>query len=139
MREALFFYSAICKYGWENFEHCILKDGLTQSEAEKAEIEAIEKLETNNPQKGYNLTKGGRNRVTRKELVQRGLSSSVWDINRRKYNYESSGVSLNNLQFMTWYLWAFWDIRVAVEYKEITGSKRLFKPLDFERGEIGRL
>ena len=33
------FYSAIQKYGWDNFEHIILKDNLTSEEADKLEIE----------------------------------------------------------------------------------------------------
>lgn len=53
------FWGAIQKYGWENFEHIILLDGLTQKEAEKAEIQTIAKYNSTDRDIGYNLAKGG--------------------------------------------------------------------------------
>ena len=54
-----YFGAAIQKYGWENFKHEILFDGLTQEEAQLKEIELISFYNTNDPSYGYNLTKGG--------------------------------------------------------------------------------
>ena len=54
------FYRAIQKYGWDNFEHEILYTGLTKEEADKKEIEMISFYDSNNPEKGYNLTNGGK-------------------------------------------------------------------------------
>lgn len=56
-----YFYHAIQKYGWDNFEHEILIDGLTLEEANNQEILMIEKYEATNPKKGYNIRGGGRN------------------------------------------------------------------------------
>lgn len=53
------FYRAIQKYGWDNFEHEILFDGLTKEQADIKEKEMIAFYDSNNPDKGYNLTDGG--------------------------------------------------------------------------------
>lgn len=53
------FYAAIQKYGWDNFEHSILFDNLTQTEAQEKEIYLIAKYNPRNPLFGYNITPGG--------------------------------------------------------------------------------
>lgn len=53
------FFSAIKKYGWENFKHIILFDRLTESEAQKIEVELISYHNSNNSEYGYNKTSGG--------------------------------------------------------------------------------
>lgn len=53
------FYSAILKYGWDNFEHQILFSRLSESEAKDKEIEMIERYNTTNAFFGYNITPGG--------------------------------------------------------------------------------
>ena len=53
------FYNAIQKYGWDNFEHIILKEGLTQEEANQQEIYYIQLYQSTNKNFGYNVTKGG--------------------------------------------------------------------------------
>lgn len=54
-----FFGKAIHKYGWDNFEHEILFENLTEIEAKQKEIELIKFYDSSNLKKGYNLTKGG--------------------------------------------------------------------------------
>ena len=58
-----YFYSAIQKYGWENFEHEILEECSTQEEADKKEIFYISKYKTTNQNFGYNISEGGGNKV----------------------------------------------------------------------------
>jgi group I intron endonuclease len=53
------FYGAIIKYGWQNFSHEIIFDGLTKEEAEKKEIELISKYRSNDRRYGYNIESGG--------------------------------------------------------------------------------
>ena len=53
------FYAAIQKYGWDSFRHDILYTGLTKEEAGKLEVELIEKHQSADPAKGYNLAQGG--------------------------------------------------------------------------------
>ena len=54
-----YFWRAIQKYGWDNFQHEILFEGLTKEEAEQKEIELIAFYDSTNPSKGYNITTGG--------------------------------------------------------------------------------
>jgi group I intron endonuclease len=57
-----YFHNAIKKYGWDNFEHIILFEKLTEQEAKSKEKELIAEYHTciydNNPV-GYNMTFGG--------------------------------------------------------------------------------
>lgn len=55
----IYFWRAIQKYGWDNFQHEILFDGLTKDEAEQKEIELIAFYNSTDPNKGYNITSGG--------------------------------------------------------------------------------
>lgn len=55
------FWSAIKKYGWNNFEHEIFASNLTEEEASNMEKLLIEKLDTTNPNNGYNIASGGYN------------------------------------------------------------------------------
>lgn len=54
-----YFWRAIQKYGWDNFEHEIVASNLTKEEADNFERLLIKKLELTNPNKGYNLQDGG--------------------------------------------------------------------------------
>lgn len=54
-----YFWRAIKKYGWKNFEHEILYENLIKEEAEKIEIQLIAEWETTNRSKGYNIANGG--------------------------------------------------------------------------------
>lgn len=53
------FYRAIQKYGWENFEHEILYEGLSEAEAKVREIELIAAYNSADKNYGYNVTLGG--------------------------------------------------------------------------------
>lgn len=53
------FWNAIKKYGFDNFEHIILKENLTFDEAINLEIEYIEKFKSREKEYGYNIAKGG--------------------------------------------------------------------------------
>lgn len=69
------FQSAIMKYGWDNFEHIIIAQGLSRTEAEQKEAELIREYETINPENGYNLTTGGGLGVTRHSEKSKKLMS----------------------------------------------------------------
>ena len=54
-----YFTRAIQKYGWDNFEHEIIKDRLTVEEANTLEVELIKKYNSTNKDFGFNMENGG--------------------------------------------------------------------------------
>lgn len=54
-----YFWNAIQKYGWDNFQHEIIAQNLTRDEACNFEIVLIKKLKSNNYKYGYNRSSGG--------------------------------------------------------------------------------
>ena len=54
-----YFANAIKKYGWDNFDHFILCEGLEEDEAKQMEIQLIAEHCSNKAEYGYNLTIGG--------------------------------------------------------------------------------
>lgn len=58
-KDNLHFWSAIQKYGWDNFKHEILQNNLSLEEASSAEMYYISKYNTINSNFGYNHTTGG--------------------------------------------------------------------------------
>lgn len=58
-KENKYFYSAIKKYGWNNFDHEIIAANLTKDEACNFEKILINKLGLTNRMNGYNQQEGG--------------------------------------------------------------------------------
>ena len=54
-----YFWRAIKKYGWGNFEHEVVVNNLTKEEADNFEKLLIKKLNTTDKYFGYNITLGG--------------------------------------------------------------------------------
>lgn len=55
----LFMKRAIQKYGWDNIDHVVIAENLTQDEASKMEIELIKYYNSDNLDFGYNVSPGG--------------------------------------------------------------------------------
>lgn len=83
-----YFFRAILKYGWSNFTHEILRQGLTKEAASAAEIALIAACHSNEKAHGYNITGGGESfkhtaesiekmRQNRKGKGQRQLSTET--------------------------------------------------------------
>lgn len=70
------FWAAICKYGWDNFEHTIIASNLTRDEANSLEQELIKQFDTMNPEKGYNKDSGGNGIRFVSEETKRKISLS---------------------------------------------------------------
>lgn len=69
------FYDAILKYGWDEFEHYILHDNLTEEEAETYEQYYIDIYDAYNRAFGYNITRGGRGSKGRTYLSDKARES----------------------------------------------------------------
>lgn len=54
------FFNAIVKYGWDNIEHTIIVDGITEEQAYGVEKELIKHYKSNYDKYGYNKSIGGR-------------------------------------------------------------------------------
>ena len=85
-------YKYIIKFGWDNIEHKLLYDNLTSSEAQKIEIELINKY--NSIENGYNEDTGG------------GLGGDCWC----EFNYNGIIYTAKELADMSKYDLSYHDI-----------------------------
>lgn len=53
------FFYAIQKYGWDNFQHIIIKNNLSAEEADELETKLIKQYNATDPDYGYNIRLGG--------------------------------------------------------------------------------
>lgn len=74
-KKSTYFYNAIQKYGWDNFDHIILMTNLSKEMANEIEKALIKKYELNNRSIGYNIAKGG-NGFYMSELAKEKISKS---------------------------------------------------------------
>ena len=109
-KQCVLFYRAIKKYGWDNFEHIVLKEKLTEQEAKQMEKNLIKKYNSNNKKYGYNLTDGGEMTHFNEEVIQRMKESKRK--NPPKVNREKLSASIQY----------FWD-NVSEEYRKQWGQQ----------------
>lgn len=70
-----YFWRAIKKYGWGNFEHKILYENLTKEEAERVEIQLIAEWKTTDRAYGYNIANGGNHIGSVSEETKKKISN----------------------------------------------------------------
>lgn len=89
-----YFNKAIQKYGWDNIEHEIIAQNLTEDEAKELEISLIASLKSNNPKYGYNASPGGEpeNRSPVVLLNTNEVFLSLVDA-ANKYNVDANNIS----------------------------------------------
>ena len=93
------FYRAIKKYGWDNFEHKILYEGLSEYEACAAEIRLIKEYKTQDPQFGYNIQPGGQlgnsniklSEETKKKISEAHKGKKLSEEHKRKISEAGKG------------------------------------------------
>lgn len=90
------FYNAIKKYGWNNFKHEIVADGLTKEQAERMEISLIAFYDSANREHGYNVDLGGKirgevSRETREKQRLSHLGKKLPDEQKRKIGLALKG------------------------------------------------
>jgi len=96
-KNSIYFYNAIQKYGWENFNHKVLEEGLTKEYAESEEIRLIKEYKTTDRNNGYNIANGGKSNGMHSEETKKKMSekvkqrdidysklSKMWEINRNR-------------------------------------------------------
>lgn len=66
-KKCTYFWNAIQKYGWDNFEHVVIAENLTKEEACNYEINLIKHMKEIYPEKCYNILFGGE--LGRKDIV----------------------------------------------------------------------
>ena len=107
-----YFANAIKKYGWDNFEHIILEENLTKSQADFYEQMYIKTYKSTDRDKGYNLTYGGGGMLaseeTRKKMSQN--HANVSGINAPMYGK-------NIKDFMTEEAYAEWLRKIREYFK----------------------
>lgn len=54
-----YFGKAIKKYGWDNIKHEVVAEGLSEQDAKQMEIDLIQKYQSTDKTKGYNISLGG--------------------------------------------------------------------------------
>ena len=90
-----FFWNAIQKYGWDNFDHIIIKQGLTKDEACQMEKDLIERYHSNDLIHGYNLSDGGEYntmpQVTRERLSRERKGKNCGANNPNYGNHKLAG------------------------------------------------
>ena len=72
-----YFCKAICKYGWGNFQHEILAEGLSYEDAASMEIDLIAIHKATNRDYGYNIEHGGNMCGTHSEETKRKMSIAI--------------------------------------------------------------
>ena len=58
-KECPYFYRAIQKHGWDNFEHKVLFENLSKESADRIEKILIQMFKTQDSDYGYNIQNGG--------------------------------------------------------------------------------
>lgn len=81
-----YFWNAIKKYGWDNFQHTVVAENLTKEQACKLEIDLIKFYKSNNPDFGYNLSSGGEFSFSGAKLSAE-TRKKIGDANRGENHY----------------------------------------------------
>ena len=94
-KNSIHFWNAIQKYGWDNFEHIILFDDLSQEMANIIEEYLIKKYDSSNRSKGYNIRLGGKNsrlsKETRQKISKAHMGKTIPEEVRKKISKATKG------------------------------------------------
>lgn len=127
-----YFKKAIQKYGFNNFEHLILYENLTQKEAEQKEIELITYYKSSERKFGYNISKGGmvNNGVPCKEETKQKISRANKGIKNGMYGKHHSEEALKKISESSYKKWENEDYK-----NKVINTLKKYKK-NFEKGHI---
>ena len=100
-----YFYRAIEKYGWDNFEHEILFENLTIEQAKQKEKELIKLYNTQDEKYGFNLTAGGESGYNPKESTREKMRQSAKG-NKSHLGFKNSQEMKDNMRKIKNEYWA---------------------------------
>ena len=86
----LYFLTDIMTYGWLNFQHEVLADGLQEEQAFEMEAELIAQHNSTNPLFGYNLNAGSARKPKKGLLAKAELDMKLMDVPRPSSSPSSS-------------------------------------------------
>lgn len=123
-----YFKKAINKYGWNNFEHIILFQKLTQKEAEQKEKQLIAYYNSTDKNYGYNISKGGmvNSGVPCKEETKQKISIANKGINNGMYGKKHNEETKEKISKASKKLWENKDHREKV-LKILNNNRHNFK------------
>lgn len=94
-----YFWNAIQKYGWGNFDHEIVASNLTKEEADNFEKLLINKLNLLDRECGYNLKEGGSHgslpEETRQKIRESHIGQYLSDETKKKISESKTGEKNN--------------------------------------------
>lgn len=94
------FGEAIKKYGWENFDHCVVAENLTKTEAEELEKELIKKYNSKVPN-GYNIENGGQTNYKQGEIIcieNLEIYDDIYDVLSKNYKIFKGKISYEDIK-----------------------------------------
>ena len=92
-----YFYRAIQKYGWDNFQHEVIAEHLTREEACKFEIVLIKALKSNCSKYGYNLSSGGEHGGTGRDVSEE-TRRKIGDASRGRHLSEETKRKISEIK-----------------------------------------
>jgi len=92
------FYNAIQKYGWDNFDHTILQEGMTYENVLKMEIEISERYNTLDREFGYNLVVGKKGNMKLSESTRKKHSENATGENNVMYGKKHLPETIDKLR-----------------------------------------
>ena len=127
-----YFKRAIQKYGFNNFEHLILYENLTQKEAEQKEIELIAYYKSSEKDFGYNISKGGmvNSGVFCKEETKKKISQANKGIHNGMYGKHHTEKEKEKISKASKKMWN------NEEHKEKMSNRMKGNPYRFKKGNI---
>ena len=95
-----YFTRAIKKYGWDNFQHIILAENLSEEDAKAMEIGLISHYKSNERKYGFNISSGGESKKGTK--ISEWQKQRISEASKGRLVSESTRKKLSNATSKTW-------------------------------------